>query len=80
MLSPTLTVLFVVYLGHAHEVKGVKSAIESAHHDTVTRFQREIKQLKTINQDLQQKYQTKQQDYKDKVCSLCNINLGSCLS
>ena len=46
----------------------MKSAIESAHHDTVTRFQREIKQLKSINQDLQQKYQAKQQDYKDKVC------------
>lgn len=54
-------------LGHSDEVKNVKTAIESAHQDTVTKLQRETKQLKHINQDLQTKYQTKQQDYRDKV-------------
>lgn len=54
----------------------MKEAIESAHQDTVLKLQREIKQLKHINQDLQQKYQAKQQDYKDKVgddSQLCAI-------
>ena len=55
------------FVAHTEEVKGVKEAIESAHQDTVFKLQKELKQLKHLNSDLQSKYQTKQQDYRAKV-------------
>jgi len=57
--------MFIV--GHAKQVQQVKGAIEGAHQDTVTMLQRELKELKKINQELQQKYQVKQQECKERV-------------
>jgi len=56
-----------IVAGHSGEVTEIKVAIESAHQETVSKLQKENKQLKNLNQELQQKYQTKYQDYRDKV-------------
>lgn len=72
--SESIIVSFVSYIDHAKEVTVVKSAIESAHADTVTRLQKEVRQLQKLNQDLQQKYQQKHLECKEKVV-LCHLLL-----
>lgn len=56
-------------------MKAIKSAIENAHQGTVSRLQQEVKQLKDINADLQEKYRQKHVDYKEKVSQMASENV-----